>query len=55
MQGDYTMDLLNPKDDYSTEIIRSKLTRDIASTFDEVRGEFIMAIDDLIPANEHGA
>jgi hypothetical protein len=46
--------MLDPNDDYSTEIIRSKFTRDLASTFEEVRGELFMAIDDLIPTNEHG-
>jgi hypothetical protein len=44
--------MLNPKDVYSTEIIRSKFTRDAASTFEEIRGELIMAIDDLIPTSD---
>ena len=47
--------MLDPNDEYSTEIIRSKFTRNLASTFEEVRGELFMAIDDLIPTNEHGA
>ncbi|KAF8494612.1 cytochrome P450 [Russula emetica] len=52
-QAEYTIGLLNPKDEYSTEIIRSKFTRDVASTFKEVHEELIMAIDDLIPETEH--
>ena len=46
--------MLDPNDDYSTEIVRSKVTRDLASIFEEVRGELFMAIDDLIPTHEHG-
>ncbi|KAI0280021.1 cytochrome P450 [Russula aff. rugulosa BPL654] len=42
---------LNPEDEYSTEIIRSKFSRDVASIFEQVRGELAMAIDDLIPTN----
>ena len=43
------------KDRYSTNIIRSKLMWDVASTFDEVCGELFMAVDDLIPTREYGA
>jgi hypothetical protein len=39
-------------DDYHTDIIRSKLTRNIATTFNEVREELIMAVDDFIPTHE---
>ena len=39
-------------DEYHTDVIRSKLTRNIATTFNEVREEFIMAMDDLIPTHE---
>ncbi|KAI0272854.1 hypothetical protein BGY98DRAFT_153281 [Russula aff. rugulosa BPL654] len=53
LQEEYTLGILNPKDHYSSDVIRSKLTRDVASTFDEVRGELTMAIDDLIPTSEH--
>jgi hypothetical protein len=55
LQVKYTLDLLNPKDGYSTEIIRCKFTRDVASTFEEVRAELIMAMGDLIPTSEYGA
>ena len=54
IQAEYTFDLLNPKDRYTPEVIRSKLSRDIAGTFQEVRDELVVAMDDLIPAREHG-
>jgi hypothetical protein len=44
--------MLNPKDGYSTDVIRSKLTRDVAVTFKDVREELVMAMDDLILACE---
>jgi hypothetical protein len=55
LQSEYTIGLLNSKDSYSTDLIRSKFTRDIASTFNDIREELIMAMDDLIPATEDGA
>ena len=55
LQAEYTMDLLNERDEYHTDIIRSQLTRNIANTFKEVREELIMGMDDLIPAREDGA
>ncbi|KAI0277137.1 cytochrome P450 [Russula aff. rugulosa BPL654] len=54
LQPEYTLNLLNIKDDYHTDIIRSKLTRNIAATFNEVREELIMAMDDLIPTHDDG-
>ena len=44
--------MLNPKDEYHADIIRSKLMRDVTSTFEETREELIMAIDDLILASD---
>jgi cytochrome P450 len=52
IQPEYTLNLLNMKDDYHSDVIRSKLTRNIAATFSEVREELIMAMDDLIPTHE---
>ena len=43
---------MDPKDEYHTDIIRAKLTRDVAGTFKEVREELVMAMDDLIPTRE---
>ena len=55
LQSEYTMNLLNPKDEYFAEVIRSKFTRDIASNFKEAHEELMIALDDLIPANGNGA
>ena len=54
MQLEYTVDLLNGNDYYHTDIIRSKLTRNIDGGFKEVREELVMAMGDLIPTHEHG-
>jgi hypothetical protein len=53
MQPEYTVDLLNANDPYHRNIIRSKLTRNMDSTFKEVREELVMAMADLIPTHEH--
>jgi len=50
IQAEYTLSMLNPRDGYSTDVIRSKLTRDVAATFKDVREELVMAMDDFIPA-----
>ena len=52
IQPKYTLDILNPRDKYPTDVIRSKLTRDVAGTFKEVREELVMAMDDLIQTRE---
>ncbi|KAF8463176.1 cytochrome P450 [Russula ochroleuca] len=52
IQSEYTLNILNPSDKYSTDIIRSKLMRDVAATFKETREELVMAMDDLIPTRE---
>ncbi|KAI0000302.1 cytochrome P450 [Russula vinacea] len=49
VQPEYTIDLLNQNDMFHTDVVRSKLTRNIAGTFKEVREELIMAMDDFIP------
>jgi hypothetical protein len=46
------MDMLNKTDRYHVDIIRTKLTRNIAVTFEEVREELIHALNDLIPTDE---
>jgi hypothetical protein len=55
LQSEYTLDLLNEHDEYHTDIIRSQLTRNIADTFNDVREELIMGMDDLIPTREDSA
>ena len=49
---DYTLDLLNKHDIYHVEVVRSKLTRNIAVTFKEVRDELINALEDSIPTGD---
>ncbi|KAH9061886.1 cytochrome P450 [Lactarius vividus] len=51
VQFEYTLDLLKIDDDYHTDVIRSKLTRNIAVTFDEVRDEIIRSFDSSIPVH----
>ena len=52
LEIDYTLDLLNKDDIYHAEVIRSKLTRNLAVTFKEVREELINALEDSIPIVE---
>ena len=52
LEIDYTLDLLNKDDIYHAEVIRSKLTRNLAVTFKEVREELINALEDSIPTDE---
>jgi hypothetical protein len=55
LQTEYTLETLNHKDEYTTDVIRSKLTRNLANTFKDLHEELIMAVDDLIPETEHSA
>ena len=55
LQTEYTLTMLDQKDGYSTDIVRTKLTRDIAGITKEIHDELIMAVDELIPVKEHGA
>jgi hypothetical protein len=50
---DYTLDMLHKDDRYHVGVIRTRLTRNIAVTFKEVREEVIHALKDLIPTDEH--
>jgi len=52
IQPEYTLDMLNMDDDYHAGVVRSKLTRNIAITFKEVREELIKALDDWIPTRD---
>jgi cytochrome P450 len=49
LQVEYTLDLLDMDNDYHTHVIRSKLTRNIADTFKQVRDELIRSLDASIP------
>jgi len=46
--------MLNSEDTYETDLIRSKLTRNIAVTFEQVRDEVINALAELIPVDGDG-
>ncbi|KAI0002407.1 cytochrome P450 [Russula compacta] len=52
IEPEYTMNLLNLLDDYHSDVIRSKLTRNIAVTFKEVRDELVHTLDDSIPRED---
>ena len=45
---EYTISLLNMEDTYHTSVIRSRLTRNIAATFNQVRDELVAALGDYI-------
>ena len=49
------MKLLNPDDGYHTDIIRTKLTRNIVATFKQVCEEIVWALDDVIQIRDDGA
>jgi hypothetical protein len=37
---------------YHTDVVRSRLTRNVAATFKEVREELSIALEDVIPTSE---
>ena len=49
------MDVLDSDNMYHVDIIRTKLTRNIADTFKEVRDELVRSLDASIPARGDGA
>ncbi|KAH9055827.1 cytochrome P450 [Lactarius deliciosus] len=51
IQFEYTVDLLEMDNDYHTDVVRSKLTRNIAVTFDKVHDEIIRSFDSSIPVH----
>ncbi|KAH8996773.1 cytochrome P450 [Lactarius akahatsu] len=52
LQAEYTLDLLDITTDYHTDVIRAKLTRNIAATFKDVRDELIRSLDASIPVHD---
>ena len=54
LQSEYTLDLPNDDKFYHSDVIRSKLTRNIAATFKDVYDEIINALEDAIPTDEDG-
>ncbi len=55
LQSKYTLDLLDLEDEYHVDVIRSKLTRNIAVTFNEVHDELNRSLDASIPVHGDGA
>ncbi|KAH9954865.1 cytochrome P450 [Russula dissimulans] len=52
LQAEYTLNVLNIEDEYHTGVVRSQLTRSIATTFKELREELIKGLDDWIPTRD---
>jgi len=53
-QTKYTLGFLNLDDLYHRNVIRSKLTRNITPTFDQVHDELLGAVRECIPAVGEG-
>jgi len=49
MEGDYTFPMLDSGNMYQNHLIRSKLTRNIAITFDQVQDELVQSLAEYIP------
>jgi hypothetical protein len=54
VQADYTLGNLNEEDTYHISVIRSKLTRNIAGTFNQLCDELSAALEDYIPTDNEG-
>ena len=54
LQTDYTLNFLNRDDKYHRAVIRSRLTRNVATTFDQVYDELDGALREYIPATCEG-
>ncbi|KAH9006342.1 cytochrome P450 [Lactarius hatsudake] len=52
LQAEYTLDLLDMNTDYHADVIRVKLTRNIATNFKDVRDELIRSLDASIPVHD---
>jgi hypothetical protein len=51
---DYTLRMLNREDTYQNHLLRSKLTRNMESTFDKVQDELVRALAEYIPVAGDG-
>ena len=51
---DHTLRMLNNEDMYQNDVLRTKLTRNIAATFHDVEDELIEALSELIPTGTDG-
>ena len=46
--------MLNSDDIYHNDVIRSKLTRNFAATFDQVQDELVQSLTEFIPVDSDG-
>jgi hypothetical protein len=51
---DHTLPMLNNEDTYQNDVIRTKMTRNIATIFHGAQDEIIEALSELIPAGTDG-
>jgi hypothetical protein len=51
---DYTLRMLNSDDAYQIDVIRSKLTRNLAATFDQIQDELVQSLTEFIPIDSSG-
>jgi len=54
LEADYTLRMLNRDDPYQNHILRSKLTRNMESTFGKVQGELVQALAEHLPVAGDG-
>jgi hypothetical protein len=52
LQLEYTLKLLNMDDLYQTDVIRSKLTRNISGILEEVRDELVTALEEVMQTRD---
>lgn len=50
-QLDHTLDFFEKEDAYETRVVRSRLTRNIAATFDRIEDELDAALREYIPTS----
>ena len=53
-QSKHTMDMLDPSNHYHTDVVRMKLTRNIADIFKDVHDELVMSLEASIPVHGDG-
>ena len=54
IETDYTLRMLNNEDTYQNHILRSKLTRNMETTFGKVQSELVQALTEYIPVASDG-
>ena len=54
LQSKHTLDVLEPGNHYHTDVIRTKLARNIADIFKDVHDELVMSLEASIPVRGDG-